>query len=356
MEWIIYKSNRHNPESEKDYKKLSKKNKDFLNKWLGEKSIYSKSKKRAGNRRRAIIKLLAFLKKDYNKINYDDYVKVASAISNCKAGVNQKNGDRFFIKRFLKDSYNDWRMKFKDLELLKSEVKSEKDKIKPKELLTELEIDKLIKASSDLKEKSLIAVLSSSGARTEEILKLRWNDVDFDSNSIYLYSSKTGKRRLVPINNAINHLERLKKETEPEENDLVFPSSRGGGIMTAAGLNFMLQKLGKKAGIDKRIWSYLFRHTRLSFLLTKLSPKVYEDVAGHSLSMGLKTYGHLSQDKIIKEMTERVFEVKELTEEQKNKYDKEIAKLKFTQRKMIEVMQALQARSKLRDEIQTRSK
>lgn len=321
MEWIIFKSNQRNPASDIAFNKLSSKNKEVVKKWLYEKAVLSKSEKRAGNRKRTIVKLLTFLKKDYDRITYDDYVNVASAISKSNNGVNQKNSDRNFISRFLKDNYEDWEKRFKGLKLFKLETESEDKKLKSKDLLTELEIDKLIKATSSMKEKSLIAVLSISAARPEELLKLRWSDVDFKNKLIYLFSGKTKKKRFVPIDLAINHLERLKKETNASDDDLVFPSC-SNKIMTIAGLNYMLHRVAEKAGIKKRVWAYLFRHTKLSFLITKLSGKVYEEISGHSLQMGMRTYAHLSQDEIIKEMREKVFEIEDLTSTEREKINK----------------------------------
>ena len=93
-------------------------------------------------------------------------------------------------------------------------------------------------------------------------------------------------------------------------------------------MNYLLQEISKKAGIKKYVWAYLYRHTRLSFLITKLSPKVYEEVSGHSLATGLKTYAHLSQDQIIQEMKEKVFEVEELPKADKHKLEREVEYLR----------------------------
>ena len=133
-EWTIFKSNRQNPESEIAYNSLSERNKTALNNWLYERSIKSKSEKRAGNRKRAIIKFFIFTGKDWDKINYEDYVSVASAISKSKNGVKQKNGDRYFIRKFLQDNFSDWKKKFKGLEFLKGETEGEDMKLSPKNI------------------------------------------------------------------------------------------------------------------------------------------------------------------------------------------------------------------------------
>ncbi|MDP3966024.1 MAG: tyrosine-type recombinase/integrase [archaeon] len=321
-EWLIFKTNSKTPESETAYNSLSKKNKDKFEEWFKEKN--NRSEKRKGNIRRSLIRFLTFIKKDWDKITYDDYVNTASALDKSfkeeKISSYQFNEDVTNIKNFLEECFDDSEKRFKRFKLFKQKRKDESKAIKPNDLLTDLDIDKMMKATSDMKKISLVAVLHISGARPEELLKSRYNDVDFNKKQIYLYSGKTKRRRAVYIGDTISHLTRLKKETNSKEDDLIFPSVRGG-IMTIMGLNFLLQDLGKKAGLKKKIWSYLFRHSRLSFLITKLSPKVYEEVSGHSLAMGMKTYAHLSQDKIIKEMKENVFQVEDMTPGEKNKLE-----------------------------------
>ena len=326
MEWIVFKTNLKKPESKIAFNKLSKKNQEIIKQWCFEKSIISKSEKRQANRERAIIKFLSVLKKDYDKMTYEDYVNISSAISKSKTGIKQSNGDRNFITRFIKDNYENWDKRFKELELLKLEIEGEDKKLKPEDLLTDLEIDKMMKATSDMKTKCLVGVLSVSASRPEELVKLKWNDVDFKNNIIYLYSVKTKKKRYISIDSIVNHLKRLKEETGANDDDLIFPSVSNKQL-TIAGLNFKIQELAKKVGIKKRVWAYLFRHTRLSFLITKLSSKVYEEVSGHSLQMGMKTYAHLSKDIILKEMKEKVFDIEDLTEDEKKAFEKRIISL-----------------------------
>lgn len=328
-QYPFYVANKRSPITERVFNSLSNKNKTAILKFMEVCSIQSKSKKRANSRKTALIRLFDFLEKDFDKITYEDYLAFAKAISESKLGVYARNGEKDFIKRFLKENYPDWRIKFKEFKLLSSEVKSEDKKLTSRDLITDQEFERLLKATSNMKYKTLLSVLYESASRPEELLKIKWSDVDFEKKIIYLFSIKTKRKRAVPVNKSINHLKRLREESEQKDDDFVFNSRESK--LTNAGLNYILQKLTKKAGIKKKIYPYIFRHSRLSELITKLSPKVYEDIAGHSLQMGMKTYSHLSQEKIISEMNERVFEIEELTQQEKNRIEeleKEVAELK----------------------------
>jgi integrase len=64
--------------------------------------------------------------------------------------------------------------------------------------LSEEEYDKLINCSAPhLKDIILFAV--ETGLRKEEFLSLRWDDVDFISNRIYVKTTKSGRDRSVPL-------------------------------------------------------------------------------------------------------------------------------------------------------------
>ena len=103
----LYTANRKNPTTERVFKSLSKENREAILKFLDICSVKSKSKKREFGRRTALIKMLDFLQKDYNKISYEDYVGLSKAISNSGLSVYSKNIDRDFIKRFIKELYSD---------------------------------------------------------------------------------------------------------------------------------------------------------------------------------------------------------------------------------------------------------
>ena len=334
----FYKTNPLRPEAEEVYKSLSLTNKKAIKDFCEICSIKSKSIKRGSNRRRALIRFFDFLEKDWDEITYEDYVLTAKAISESKLGTEARNGERSFIKRFLNHSFEDCNKLFKKLTLLSLEQKNGNEKLTPKDLLSNLEIEKLIKATSNMKHKTLISLLFETAGRPEEILKLRWSDCDLKKNIVYLYSVKTKQNRSVPINLSAGHLKRLKEELYVSEEDFIFFSKNPKKQMSNSSLNFILKNLQKKAGLKKNVYGYVFRHTRLTTLIQRLTPKVYEEVAGHSLEMGMRTYAHLKEDDKIQEMREKVFEIKDLNSKEKHELEKRVEELETALKKEIPLL------------------
>ena len=86
------------------------------------------------------------------------------------------------------------------------------------------EIDRLLTACKKSKSKNLylFTVLAlSTGSRKNEILSLKWSDVDFSRQTIELNQTKNGESRLVPITEPA--LSMLKERKEWVTSPLVFP-------------------------------------------------------------------------------------------------------------------------------------
>ena len=64
---------------------------------------------------------------------------------------------------------------------------------------------------------------------------------------------------------------------------------------------------------QKHLYPYLWRHSVLTNMIKKLSPKVYEQFAGHSLETGMQIYAHLDTDDLKEELYSKIYQIKELT-------------------------------------------
>jgi len=147
----------------------------------------------------------------------------------------------------------------------------------PEELLTSEEAKDLMEVAEHPRDKGYVAVSDESGARPEEILSARVRNVQFDGyGAVLIVNGKTGSRRIRLVRSAPLLARWL--DNHPNQNDPNAPlwvnigTTRHGGAFDYNAARKLLKELGRKAGIKKRIYPYLFRHstaTHLANLLTE---------------------------------------------------------------------------------------
>ena len=296
---------------EKIEKELSPKNRKIIYEFLEYCMINSKSEVARGIRKRTMLQIYNIMEKPLSSLTLKDLRDFLIVLNNSILSPATQNDIKTLFKRFLRWYYKDWSERFDNFIDVKMKDERNHKKINPTTLLTSEEIERLHTKSESLKYKALILLMYESGGRPEEILKLKWRDIDLVNKRVKLDSGKTGKTRVNEIESAIPRLEAHKQEypfPNVKDYDLVFPTPRDRDKqMTTSALSSYLNYLGKRADIKKHVWPYLLRHTRLTPLIQKLSPKAYVAFAGHALETGMYYYGHLSHEEINKEIREKVY-------------------------------------------------
>jgi len=230
------------------------------------------------------------------------------------------------FKRFLKWKYPDWSQRFNGLKDAKLNGNSQRQ-LSKEDLLSSDEMNLIIKATPDMKYKSLFLLLQETACRPEEILKLKWKEVNLDKKEVKLHSSKTDKTRFIPIKNSADHLRRYKVECfaiTPKADDRIFD-------ITNQTIHNQLRNVEKELKLTKHLYPYLWRHSVLTRMIKILSPKVYEMFAGHSLETGMSIYAHLDNDDLREELNEKIYHIEELTPQENNRIEvleKELAEQK----------------------------
>ena len=177
-----------------------------------------------------------------------------------------------------------------------------KKKSKPKlpEILTEQEVKRMIQATSNLRDKAIIALLFDAGIRIGELTNLKVKDVDLTGEPGHIIvDGKTGMRK-IPIFFSAPYIARyIDNSNKRDPNDSLFLTIgtwiNTGYPINSGGISKMLKFVGKKAGIEKRIYPHLFRHSRASFYANKMTEqqlKVFFGWVGDSKMAA--TYVHLS--------------------------------------------------------------
>jgi integrase len=152
------------------------------------------------------------------------------------------------------------------------------------------EIKKLIdNAAAHLKPVLIVAL--NTGMRKGEILNLKWHDLDFKNNIIYIRQSKSGEKREVPMNPLVRRT--LIAVRKHPDSPYVFCNEKGESFANVRKSFFTAVK---KSGIIKFRFHDL-RHTFASHLvMSGVDLNTVRELLGHkSLEMTLR-YSHLSPD------------------------------------------------------------
>lgn len=239
----------------------------------------------------------SMMKKDFKKADTDDIHKLIREVELSELSDWTKHDYKVLVKRFYQ-----WLKKSepktypKEVRWITTTMKN-KNKRLP-EILTEEEILKMVNVTNNQRDKTLIYVLYESGGRIGEILNMKLKDVIFDElgAAIKLYG-KTGERRLrlVLSAQALREWINIHPDKNMPDSFLWVSKENHGAALSHKRISNILVGYGNKAGVKKRIYPHIFRHTRathLAKILTEQELKIY--MGWTQASDMAATYVHLS--------------------------------------------------------------
>jgi len=222
---------------------------------------------------RTLSKYLSLLKKCLEIINKQTSVIIKEDIERFdKKITSEKLSSVVDYRRALKVFLN-WKLGEEKSKKLAGWLDT-RDKVKTPDYLKESEIEKLFKDCRNNSERFLIAVLFDSGARAEEFLNIRYEDIHLPNKNenfvkIMLkeeYSKTKGRNISLYWTYSLNAVRDYLKERESEG----IKSSEAVSTMTYDGMRAILRRLGKRV-LKKSVYPHLFRHSSATFYATKLN-------------------------------------------------------------------------------------
>ncbi len=174
------------------------------------------------------------------------------------------------------------------------------------DVLSRDEIRAMEDAATTERDKLIVRMLGDTGMRLGELLKLTASDVRIDGRKHYLMvRGKGDKDRLVPIQPALaarlgRYAQRTRKGSSSAR---LFLTSRRRATgeydpLTDSGTQQMIRLLAESAGLTKRVYPHLFRHSFITEQLRRgVNPILLAQIVGHgSLTMINQVYQHLTLD------------------------------------------------------------
>jgi integrase len=221
-----------------------------------------------------VLSLSRLIKKDWSEVNSEDIEKLVYEIIIKYSKNGQETHSSWDHKKVLKIFFRWMKLgsrNYQDVgnppETSRVKMKPVKNKIIREQLLTDNDISLLIKSSINPRDKAMISVAYESGCRPGELLSLKIKHVKVDQYGAMLsVDGKTGART-VRIVKSVPHLMQWidshpwKKSPDAPLWSVIQSGERCGKPMDSATWRHQLQDATYRAGISKRIFPNLFRHT-----------------------------------------------------------------------------------------------
>lgn len=135
--------------------------------------------------------------------------------------------------------------------------------VRPREYLTEKEVEKLVAAAKrvgrhGLRDSTLILLSYRHGLRVSEAVALRWDMVELDKGRLHVKRMKSGLDSVHPLRAPeLRALRKLKREYP--DSPYLFVGERGGPI-TDSSARKILARAGEQAEISFPVHPHMLRH------------------------------------------------------------------------------------------------
>ena len=133
--------------------------------------------------------------------------------------------------------------------------------LRPREHLTQREVEKLIAAAKDNRhghrDATMILIGFRHGLRASELCELQWTDVEFETATLHIRRAKGGTMATHPLlGDELRALRSMKREAKSA---FIFVSERGAPF-TVSGLQKLIERAGNAAKIGFKVHPHMLRH------------------------------------------------------------------------------------------------
>ena len=156
-------------------------------------------------------------------------------------------------------------------------------------ILSPEEVNIMIKAANNIKHKAIILTLYDLLLRRQELIDLKWSDIDRGRMIVHIKQSKGAKDRTVPLTDRlVQCLEIYCRKYKPKE--YVF-NGQFDLKYSATSISKVLKKCSES--INKKVYPHLIRHSAASHLLDEgIDLNTLQRMLGHYKLSTTQTYLH----------------------------------------------------------------
>ena len=160
---------------------------------------------------------------------------------------------------------------------------------------------------TSFRNRTMIELALNTGMRIGDLMNLKWSDIELDTGRTHIKQGKGKKDRVIFIKAEIlSTMVDLAARFSSDRSGLVFTTLEGKPVQSQY-LRRMIREKADKAGITKRVYFHLLRHTYLTRLYGRTKDiRVVQEIAGHASIDTTMIYTHVSGEDVKKAMLEEV--------------------------------------------------
>lgn len=194
-----------------------------------------------------------------------------------------------------------------------SELKRPKKSKYLPEVLSKEEVIDLIRVTRNLKHRTVLALIYSSGLRIGELINLKLSHVDIDRRQILIRQAKGRKDRYVIL--AESFLPLLYNYLQTYEPKLFFVEGYDQSQYSASAVRNFLKGSCHRAKISKKVTPHTLRHSFATHMLENGTDLRYiQELLGHAKPETTMIYTHVAKKDLMRIQSPLDVSIKELLE------------------------------------------
>ncbi|NJO86931.1 MAG: tyrosine-type recombinase/integrase, partial [Lewinella sp.] len=162
------------------------------------------------------------------------------------------------------------------------------------------EVDRLLRATDNLKHSAILYTLYSSGLRLAELLQLRLEDVHWDRNQLLVRGGKGKKDRAVMLSQRLKAL-LVHYFDQYQPRHYLFEGQDERQPYSPRSVQSIVKQAAKKAGLQKRVTPHVLRHCFATHLLDNgTDVRFIQELLGHKDIQTTLIYTHITTQSLQK--------------------------------------------------------
>ncbi|MCB7068133.1 tyrosine-type recombinase/integrase [Enterocloster citroniae] len=187
-------------------------------------------------------------------------------------------------------------------------IPSKKVALKPIDYYTPEEMARIRDACKNPRERAIIEVFRSTGARVGELAEVKLDQVDLETGDIWIQGEKGGRYRTIYLDEDARYYYKQYLVGRKGDSQYLLPQSRKPyGKMTTCGLRSVMKTIGKRARLRCRVYPHKMRKT-LGMNLKNHGVDIgtIQEVLGHASPAVTSMYYAQSTPRTLRNVRERI--------------------------------------------------